>query len=76
MMTKPLDVLMERAAGWSEEAQAELVQAMLVIEEKHAGVYKFSDEERAAIDQSVEQARRGEFATDEEVAALFNRYRR
>lgn len=75
-MTKPLDVLMERAAGWSEEAQAELVQAMLAIEEKHAGAYKFSDAERAAIDKSVEQARRGEFATDEEVAALFDRYRR
>ncbi len=76
MMTKPLEMLMERAAGWSEEAQAELVQAMLAIEEKHSGVYKFSDEERAAIDRSVEQARRGEFATDEEVAALFDRYRR
>jgi len=75
-VTKPLDVLMERAAGWSEEAQAELVQAMLAIEEKHAGVYKFSDAEHAAIDKSVEQARRGEFATDEEVAALFDRYRR
>jgi predicted transcriptional regulator len=43
---------------------------------KHSGVYKFSDEERAAIDKSVEQARRGEFAADEEVAALFDRYRR
>jgi hypothetical protein len=75
-MTKPLEVLMERAANWSEEAQAELVQAMLAIEEKHGGVYRFSDEERAAIDKSVEQARRGEFATGEEVAALFGRYRR
>jgi predicted transcriptional regulator len=34
------------------------------------------DEEGAAIEEGMAQARRGEFAMDGEVAALFNRYRR
>ena len=75
MTTKALDILMERAAAWPPEAQAELVQSMLEIEQRHAGVYRLSDEERTAIEKSLEATRRGEFATDEEVAALFKRDR-
>jgi predicted transcriptional regulator len=75
MVDKPLTLLMERAAGWPENMQAELVEAMIEIEKKHGGVYRLSEEERAAIEESLEEVRRGEFATDEEVAALFKRYR-
>jgi hypothetical protein len=74
--TKKLDSLMERAASWPEEAQAELVRFMIDTEAKHFGVYRLDDEDRARIEKSLESARRGEFATDEEVAALFARYRR
>jgi hypothetical protein len=73
--TKSLDTLMERAASWPEEAQAELVRFMIDTEAKHFGVYRLSDEDRAKIQKSLASARRGEFATDEEVAALFARYR-
>lgn len=73
--TKSLDTLMERAASWPEEAQAELVRFMIDTEAKHFGVYRLSDDDRAKIRQSLASARRGEFATDEEVAALFARYR-
>ena len=38
-------------------------------------VYQLSEDERAEIEEGMAQARRGEFATDEEVAALFARYR-
>ena len=68
-------MLMERAAAWPQEAQAELVQSMLEIEQRHAGVYRLSDEERAAIEKSLEATQRGEFATDDEVATLFKRNR-
>ena len=74
--TKKLDALMERAASWPEEAQAELVRFMIDTEAKHFGVYRLDDEDRARIEKSLESARRGEFATDQEVAALFARYRR
>jgi hypothetical protein len=73
--TKSLDALMERAASWPEEAQAELIQSMLDIEVKYYGAYRLDDEDRARIQKSLDAARRGEFASDEEVAALFARYK-
>lgn len=73
--TKSLDALMERAASWPEEAQAELVQVMLDIEVKYYGAYRLDDEDRARIQKSIDAAKRGEFASNEDVAALFARYR-
>lgn len=74
--TKSLGALMQRAASWPEEAQAELVRFMIDTEAKHFGVYRLDDEDRARIERSLAAARRGEFASDDEVAALFARYRK
>ena len=74
--TKALEALMERAASWPEEAQAELVRFMIDTEVRHFGVYRLTDEERAAIRKGLDDARQGRFASDEEIAELFNRYRR
>jgi predicted transcriptional regulator len=38
-------------------------------------VYKLTKEELAEIEEAEAEAERGEFATDEEVQAVFNRYR-
>jgi hypothetical protein len=73
--SKPLGTLLERAESWPEEAQAELVRFMIDTEAKHFGVYRLSDEEREAVHQGLEDARQGRFATDEEVAAVFARFR-
>jgi predicted transcriptional regulator len=74
--TKTLEALMERAASWPDEAQAELVRFMIDTEAKHFGVYRLSDEERSAIRKGLDDVRHGHFASDEEVAELFNRFRR
>lgn len=74
--SKPLGTLLERAESWPDEAQAELVRFMIDMEAKHFGVYRLDAEDRARIERSLAAAKRGEFATDEEVAALFNRYRK
>ncbi len=74
--TKTLEALMERAASWPDEAQAELVRFMIDTEAKHFGVYRLTDDERAAIRKGLDDARHGRFASDEEVADLFNRFRR
>jgi len=74
-MNKVVETLLERVADWPEEAQAELVKSIVDIETKHFGVYKVSSEERAAIERALEQMRQGKLASDEEVAAVFNRYR-
>ena len=72
---KTLEVLMERAASWPEEAQAELVRFMIDTEARHFGAFRLDDEDRKRIERSLASARRGEFASDDEVAALFSRYR-
>ena len=72
---KTLEVLMERAASWPDEAQAELVRFMIDTEAKHFGAFRLDDEDRIRIERSLASARRGEFASDEEVSELFSRYR-
>lgn len=74
-MRKLLENLMERAAVWPEEAQAELVESMIEIEVKHAGAYRLSDEERQAIRRSLQELRDGKIATAQQVAEVFDRYR-
>lgn len=74
-MKNLLEDLMVRASVWTEEAQAELVESMIEIEAKHAGVYRLSDEERRAIRRGLQELREGKIATDEQVAAIFGRYR-
>jgi hypothetical protein len=66
---------MERAASWPDEAQAELVRFMIDTEAKHFGVYRLTDDERAAIRKGFDDARQDRFASDEEVAALSTRCR-
>ena len=70
-MNKIVETLLERVATWPEEAQAELLQSVVDIETKHFGVYRLSDDERQAVREGLEQARRGEFVPDEVVAEFF-----
>lgn len=74
-MTKhSLEILLERVASWPEEAQDEFVKSLTDIERKHAGVYRLSDDERAAVRRGLADLRAGRLASDEAVAALFSRY--
>ena len=47
--------------------------------EKHGredrSVYRLSEDEREALEQSAEDVREGRFATGEQVAAIFKKYR-
>ena len=72
-MNRRLETLFERISAWPDEAQAELVDSILAIESKHLGVYRLTDDERVAVRRGLEEMRTGKFATDEEVAALFER---
>ena len=68
--------ILERVAGWPEEAQAELILSMVEIETKHFGVYRLSDEERAAVRESLAQAKRREFVPHGVAAEFLDRHRR
>jgi hypothetical protein len=75
-MTKAeIDAVLERVKTWPPERQEEAAAVLLEIEAEATGVYHLTEEDRREIELSMEEARRGEFASDEEVAALFNRYR-
>jgi predicted transcriptional regulator len=74
-MNKIVETILDRIADWPEEAQAELIQSMVDIEKKHLGVYRLSDDERAAVREGLAQAERGEFVPDDVVAAYFKKHR-
>ena len=70
-----MSTLIERVAALPEEAQDELLDHIAIIEAKHSGVYELSDDERTAVRRGLEEMRQGKFASDEEVEAVFSRYR-
>jgi len=75
-MTKAeIDAVFDRVKTWPPERQEKAIRVLLEMEAAGMGVYVLSDDERAAIEEGMAQARSGKFATDEEVAALFDRYR-
>jgi len=74
-MNAKLKDIMERVGDWSEEAQEQALELLLALEQEYAEPYELSDEDMAAIDRGLEDARQGRFATDEQIEALFKRYR-
>jgi predicted transcriptional regulator len=75
-MNAILKDMLSRAANWSEEDQEELAQVALEIEARRHGVYQATPDELKAIDAALAAVARGEIATDEEVEAVFAKYRR
>jgi len=73
-MNKRLETLLDRVSTWPDEAQAELLEVAMEIEARQTGVYQLSDDERAAIKKGMDAADRGEFVSDEDMAAFFKRH--
>jgi hypothetical protein len=75
-MNANLRDIIRRVDTWPEEAQEQAAELLLALEQEYAEPYELSDEDRRAIDRSLEDMRQGRFASDEQVAALFARSRR
>ncbi len=75
-MNADLRTMLARAAHWPEEDQEELAQIALEIEARRHGVYHATPEELRAIDEALSAVARGEVAREEEVEAVFAKYRR
>ncbi len=75
-MNERLKALLDRVSAWPEADQEELIDHILRIESRLRGIYRLSDDERAAVKKGLEAAKRGEFATDEEIEAVFSSYRK
>jgi hypothetical protein len=75
-MNISLKKMLARAENWSEKDQEELAQVALEIEARRHGVYHASPDELKAIDEALAAVARGEIASDQEVDAVFAKYRR
>ena len=69
-----IEALIERIASWPGRAQEEAVESLLSIEARYVDGYHMSSDERSAVLEGLAQADRGEFVSDEEVAAFFKRH--
>ena len=72
-MTKLLEKAIERARELSDEEQDALALAILTIADDPAIDEPLDEETRAAIRVGLGEAKRGEFASDEEVQELLHR---
>ena len=57
------------------EEQEQAAASLQAIEEEMQEPYALTEADKKAIDRGIEAARKGEFATDQEVEAVFAKYR-
>jgi predicted transcriptional regulator len=75
-MSPASKAVLDRVLSWPIEDQEELAEFALEIEARRSGVYRLSEEERTAVRAGMEAARRGDFATEEEIEAFYQLHRR
>jgi hypothetical protein len=76
MTAKALKEAMQRVETWPEEAQEQLAELALEIDAELArGIYQATQEELRAVDEALGEIDRGEVASEEEVAAVFAKFR-
>lgn len=73
-MTKLLDQAIRKVRELPEAEQDEAAEMLLVLVSKKAEPVRLDDKTREAVREGQAQARRGEFASDEEMAAFFKRH--
>jgi hypothetical protein len=73
-MTKLLDQALEVARSLPAELQDDIARVVLQLTGDDEVVVGLSDDERAAIERSKDAAKRGAFAADEDVRALWAKY--
>jgi hypothetical protein len=76
-MTKDqVKAVLDRVLTWPPEAQEEAIASLAMIEEQFPSLQILSSEDRDALSRSAEDVRQGRYATDDQVKAVFDRYRR
>jgi hypothetical protein len=62
--------VLDRVLTWPRERQEDAAQMLLVLEARQGELYHPDDDEWAAIEEGVAQAKRGEAVSADEIAAL------
>jgi predicted transcriptional regulator len=72
-MTKVLEDAIEKVRKLPEERQAYVAEVLEQIAAAGSDVFAIPESHRAAVLEGLEQAERGEFMTDDEMASLWNK---
>jgi hypothetical protein len=73
-MTRLFEHAVEAVRALSPEVQDELAHLLLQLAGEDQPVIQLTAEEEASLDESIQQTEQGEFATDEEVRAIWAKY--
>jgi len=73
-ISKRLERAIESVKSWPAERQDAAAEILEHMNALIVTPYELSEDERADLEEALAEARRGEFATDEEVAAVFARH--
>jgi hypothetical protein len=68
MTKEQIEAVLENVRSWPAPDQEELAEVAREIEARRGGIYRMTDEERAA----VAKAKQGPLASDDEVEAFWN----
>ena len=75
MVRKALKDILNRVATWPDRVQDQAAASLQAIEQGIWEPYDLTEDDKKALDRSLEAVRKGEFATDGEVEAVFAKYR-
>ncbi len=75
-MTELLEQAIATVSTLPDEQQDELARVLLQLAGMEQPPYSLTSEERADVDASMGEAERGEFATDEEIRAIWAKHGR
>jgi hypothetical protein len=73
-MTRLFEQAIETVSALPDDVQDDLARMLLQLAGVEQPLYELTPEERADIDASLAEADRGEFATDEEVRAMWAKH--
>lgn len=75
MTKEPIESIFQRVRTWPIERQEDAAAMLLKMEEQDVEIRELTDEERADLEEALAEAEREEPVPDEEMRALFDRYR-
>jgi predicted transcriptional regulator len=73
-MTRMLEEAIKKVRELPDSAQDEAAEMLFSVAAKQGGPIRVDDDTRAAIQEGMAQARRGEFVSDDDMAAFFERH--
>lgn len=75
MTKEQLEAILDRVRTWPRERQEEAAAFLLMIEAEGREPYVLSPEEEADLDAAEAEIERGDFASEDDIKAIFKRFR-